>query len=403
MGRVFVISELYYPEQNATGHFLTGIAEALVEAGTKVKALCAQPSYNQRGIKAPKLEVRNGVSIRRCWSTTCDPKKPLGRILNFSTTSLSIGLRSFLSIRRNDRVIVVTNPPLLPFFIRFICWLKRARFILLVHDVYPDVLVPLGLLKPQHPLYRLMSWGNGRLYASSHKVVALGRDMARLIEEKSKGRATVSVIPNWGDVDKIKPSAKAENALLNELNLQGKFVVHYSGNHGRTHDLISIVEAAKVLKDEADIHFLFIGEGSGKAAAVERAEELGLKNVSFRTFVDRSELNTSLNAADISVVAFKHGMAGISVPSRLYNLMAAGKPILAVVDEQSEVADVIREADLGVTVPPNSPKLLADQILFLRDNDVVRTRFGSNSRKEVVSKYSYSAVKQQYRELFASL
>jgi glycosyltransferase involved in cell wall biosynthesis len=158
-----------------------------------------------------------------------------------------------------------------------------------------------------------------------------------------------------------------------------------------------------VLKDEADIHFLFIGEGSGKAAAVERAEELGLKNVSFRSFVDRSELNTSLNAADISVVAFKHGMAGISVPSRLYNLMAAGKPILAVVDEQSEVADVIREADLGVTVPPNSPKLLADQILFLRDNDVVRTRFGSNSRKEVVSKYSYSAVKQQYRELFASL
>jgi glycosyltransferase involved in cell wall biosynthesis len=401
--RVIVVTELYYPEQNATGHFLTGIAEALVEAGTKVKVLCAQPSYNQRGVKAPKLEVRNGVSIRRCWSTTCDPKKPLGRILNFSTTSLSIGLRSLLSIRRNDRVLVVTNPPLLPFLVRFTCWLKGAQFVLLVHDVYPDVLVPLGLLKPTQPFYKLMSWVNGKLYASSHAVVGLGRDMAALIEEKSKGCASVSVIPNWGDVDKIEPSPKAENALLHELNLKEKFVVHYSGNHGRTHDLLSMVEAANVLKDEADIHFLFIGEGSGKAEAVARAQALQLNNVTFRSFVDRSELNTSLNASDVSVVAFKHGMAGISVPSRLYNLMAAGKPILAVVDEHSEVADVIREADLGVTVPPNSPKLLADQILFLRDNDAVRARFGFNSRQEVVAKYSYNAIKQQYRALFASL
>jgi glycosyltransferase involved in cell wall biosynthesis len=248
-----------------------------------------------------------------------------------------------------------------------------------------------------------MSWVNGKLYASSHAVVGLGRDMAALIEEKTKGCASVSVISNWGDVDKIEPSPKAENALLHELNLKEKFVVHYSGNHGRTHDLLSMVEAANVLKDEADIHFLFIGEGSGKAEAVARAQALQLNNVTFRSFVDRSELNTSLNASDVSVVAFKHGMAGISVPSRLYNLMAAGKPILAVVDEHSEVADVIREADLGVTVPPNSPKLLADQILFLRDNDAVRARLGFNSRQEVVANYSYNAIKQQYRALFASL
>jgi glycosyltransferase involved in cell wall biosynthesis len=128
-----------------------------------------------------------------------------------------------------------------------------------------------------------------------------------------------------------------------------------------------------------------------------------LSNVTFRTFVDRSELNTSLNASDVSVVAFKTGMGGISVPSRLYNLMAAGKPILAVVDDDSEVADVIREAELGVVVPPESPQLLAAQIMALKNDSASRAQMAKNSRSEAVAKYSYEAIKQQYRDLFDSL
>jgi glycosyltransferase involved in cell wall biosynthesis len=324
-------------------------------------------------------------------------------LLNFATTSLSVGWRALFSIKRGDKVLVVTNPPLLPFFVRVVCWLKGANFVLLVHDVYPDVFVPLGLMKSSHPLYRMLSWVNGKLYASADRVVALGRDMARLVEDKSQGGAHVSVIPNWGDVDVITPMPKTENALLQKLNLTDKFVVHYSGNHGRTHDLLSIIEAAKLLEDEKDVHFLFIGEGSGKAEVVARASELELKNVTFCTFVDRAELNTSLNAADVSVLAFKKGMAGISVPSRLYNLMAAGKPILGVVDNNSEVADVIREAKLGVAVSPESPRNLAEQILSLRNDGDLRVKMAENSRNEAVSKYSYDITKQQYRDLFDSL
>jgi len=398
-----VITELYYPEQNATGHFLTGIAEALVDQNGSVSVLCAQPSYNQRGIKAPLGEKHHGVSIRRCWSTTCDPKKIWGRLLNFATTSLSIGWRALFSIKRGGKVLVVTNPPLLPFLIRLVCWLKGAKFILLVHDVYPDVFVPLGIMESRHPLYRMLSWVNGKLYESADRVVALGRDMARLVENKSKGAAKVLVIPNWGDVDAIAPTPKSENTLLQELNLTNKFIVHYSGNHGRTHDLLSLIEAAELLKYETEVHFLFIGEGSGKAEAVARAEALGLNNVTFRTFVDRSELNISLNASDVSVVAFKIGMAGISVPSRLYNLMAAGKPILGVVDEDSEVAEVIREAGVGVTVPPESPQELARQILQLKNDPQTLVSMGENSRKEAEASYSYAAIKNQYRRLFDSL
>lgn len=397
-----IISELYYPEQVSTGFFVTGIAEGLVEDGVEVNVYCAQPSYNQRGFRGAKSEEHNGVNIRRCWSTTYDHRTLLGRLLNIATTSLSISWRALLSIQRGDKVLVVTNPPLLPFFIRLACWLKSAKFILLVHDVYPDVLVPLRLLKSSHPVYQIMSWMTGKLYASAHSVVVLGRDMERLVESKSMGTAKVVIIPNWGDIHAIKPTPRAENALLQHLNLSDKFIVHYSGNHGRTHDLLSLVEAANLLEGETEIHFLFIGEGSGKKEAVERASELGLQNITFRTFVDRSELNLSLNASDVSVVAFKEGMAGISVPSRLYNLMAAGRPILAVVNDDSEVASVIREAGLGVTVPPESPQQLAEEILELKNDKESRTLMSKNSRAEAVEKYSYEAIRDLYRQLFKS-
>mgnify|MGYP005756899789 FL=1 len=131
MSRNIIVSELYYPEQNATGFILTGIAEGLAEKDS-VNVLCAQPCYNQRGIKAPKLEERNGVAILRCWSTTCDPKQIWGRLFNFATTSLSVGWRALFSIKRGDKVLVVTNPPLLPFFVRVVCWLKGAKLALLV-------------------------------------------------------------------------------------------------------------------------------------------------------------------------------------------------------------------------------------------------------------------------------
>ena len=115
MVTIRIISELYHPEQNATGYFLTGIAEGLVCDKNDVQVLCAQPSYNQRGERAPKQENRNGVTVRRCWSTICDPRKIWGRLLNFATTSLSIAWRALWSIRPADKVMVVTNPPLLPF------------------------------------------------------------------------------------------------------------------------------------------------------------------------------------------------------------------------------------------------------------------------------------------------
>ena len=402
MKNIKVVSELYYPEQSATGYFLTGIAEGLSENGFGVTVLCGQPTYNKRGVKAAKEETRNGVQIKRCLATTFDSKNILGRAINFFTISFSIALSAISKIKKADKVLVVTNPPLLPFFIRIICWAKGAKFYLLVHDVYPDVFVPLGLIKKSSFIYKCLSKLNTWLFESSYRIVVLGRDMRDLVEKKCRNLdyKKVVIIPNWADISEISFLDKGYCPLVKKNQLKDQFVVQYSGNHGRTHDLLSLVKAAEILKDKEDIKFLFIGSGSGKKALVNYAINKDLNNIIFEDYVDYSELNYALNTSDLFIISFKKGMAGISVPSRLYNLMAAEKPILAAVDSDSEVAQVIHEENIGKCVAPNSPSILAEQILYFKNNLNESRAMAHRARIAAENKYSSSVIREKYRLLF---
>ena len=398
-----VISELYYPEQNATGYFLTGIAEGLAKNGFRVTVLCGQPTYNKRGVKAEKEETRNAVQIKRCLATTFDSKNILGRLINFFTISFSIALSAISRIKREDKVFVVTNPPLLPFLIRLICWLKGAQFFLLVHDVYPDVFVPLGLIKKSSLVYKLLSKLNVLLFESAHKIVVLGRDMYELVQKKggNLNHKKITIIENWADINQISLIDKEVCPIVKKHKLKDQFIVQYSGNHGRTHDLISLVKAAEILKDKKDITFLFIGSGSGKKALVNYVKNKGIKNVIFEDYVEFSQLNYALNTSDLFVISFKKGMSGISVPSRLYNLMAAEKPILASVDSNSEVAQVLHEELIGKSVDPSSPSALAEQILYFKNNPSEVKLMADRARKAAETKYSSSVIEEKYKLLFS--
>lgn len=403
MKKIMVISELYYPEQNATGYFLTGIAEGLAKNGFRVTVLCGQPTYNKRGVKAEKEETRNAVQIKRCLATTFDSKNILGRLINFFTISFSIALSAISRIKREDKVFVVTNPPLLPFLIRLICWLKGAQFFLLVHDVYPDVFVPLGLIKKSSLVYKLLSKLNVLLFESAHKIVVLGRDMYELVQKKggNLNHKKITIIENWADINQISLIDKEVCPIVKKHKLKDQFIVQYSGNHGRTHDLISLVKAAEILKDKKDITFLFIGSGSGKKALVNYVKNKGIKNVIFEDYVEFSQLNYALNTSDLFVISFKKGMSGISVPSRLYNLMAAEKPILASVDSNSEVAQVLHEELIGKSVDPSSPSALAEQILYFKNNPSEVKLMADRARKAAETKYSSSVIEEKYKLLFS--
>lgn len=390
--RLWFVSDLFYPESDATGYFVSGVAMGIAERHLwAVSAICAQPGYKARGRIAPTRETFRNVNIYRCWATRFDHKRLFGRAINILTSSMSLGARTLLQVRRHDVVVAVTTPPLLPFLIWLVCALKKARFILLVHDVYPDVLVPTGFVRSNSLAYFVLTRFTGALYRSATSVVVLGRDMKMLVDRK--GRAINSrIIENWGDVDRIIPDPNLGTTFRSERSWPADFVVLYSGNHGRTHAIDTILRAAKRFddRDGASVSFVFSGSGSSKRTAVDLANRLKLvpQRVRFMDTVADDEFPGLLNAADLFVIAFKAGMAGISVPSRLYNALAAGRPILAICDQGSELWSVVEENRVGWCVTPDDIDGIVSSIEQASRKTHVYGEMSSRARALATSKYS---------------
>jgi glycosyltransferase involved in cell wall biosynthesis len=401
--RVWLVSELYYPELTSTGYFLTGIAEGLV-GDYDVFVLCGQPSYWARGVRAPFREMRNRVNVQRCRATTLDKNKLLGKIINLITISLSIFLAALFRFRSGDIVIVVTNPPLLPYLTALACRVRGTRIILLVHDVYPEILTRLGILKPQSIPLHLLNRASVWLYQSTDRILVLGRDMQCLVAEKlSSRRDRVVIATNWASFEMIVPAPRGNNQLLNTLHLKEKFVVEFFGNMGRPHCIEDLLDAAELLKPDPDIHFLLVGWGVKKVWAVKEKQARNLENMTIIDPLPREQSCDVQNACDIAINALSSDMRGISVPSRTYNVMASGKPMLAVCDDDSELAAVIHEEQIGWVVPPGRPDLLAAAIKVAKAAPDDLRIMGERAYQAAETKYTIASVLKVYTTLIEGL
>jgi glycosyltransferase involved in cell wall biosynthesis len=399
--RLWFVSELYYPEEVSTGYYVTKTAEGLA-VDRPVEAICAQPTYAARGTRAPRNEVHRNVRIHRCRTTTLDKDNSLFRLVNLLTVTVSFFVEILARVRRREIVLVATNPPTVPLLALIASRLRGARCVLMMQDVYPEALVAGGWMPAESLPVRLLRRVQRTMYHSMDRIVVLGRDMKDLVSSNmTRHRDRIRIIPNWADLEEIRPAAREDNTLLRDLRLLDRFVLQYSGNMGRTHDLEHLVEAARRLGDRA--HFLFIGAGARKRwlESTVNAEKLG--NVTILPLAPRSELNTSLNACDAAIVSFQPGMSGVSVPSRMYNVMAAGKPILAMADRDSELARVLQEEAVGRVVLPGDIDGLVGAIEELRNDPAERTRMGERARSAVERNYSYENTLSQYRGLIREL
>jgi colanic acid biosynthesis glycosyl transferase WcaI len=400
---VWILSELYYPEDSGSGYYTTKIAEAIAVRHC-VRVLTVQPTHSARGTKAPTNEVLNNVHIHRCLATTLNKNILIFHLLNLLTISVSLFFNALRRIHKDDIVLVITNPPTLPFVAYVACKLRRAKLILRIEDVYPEVLVAAGLVKANSALVKVFNRINRRLYKRADHIILLGREMLRLVQTKNgNGAVHATLITHWADSDQITPLPRENNALLRDLGLLYKFVIQYSGNMGRTHDLASLIQCAKILESENDIHFLFIGSGAKERWLRKTVTEIGLKNVTILPPQSRSDLILSLNACDMAVISFVNGMAGVSVPSRMYNIMSAGKPILAVSDRESELSRVILEENIGWIVRPESPGLIAEAIMEANADRKLLYQMSLKARAVAVEKYSRPIIMQKHKDLMDNL
>ena len=393
---LWVITELYYPEETSTGYYLTQTAEGLA-GHFDVKVICGQPNYSARGIHAAKHEIHKNVEIFRAAGTTLNKNIIAFRLLNMLTLGLSVFFTGLAKFRAGERVLVVTTPPSLPFVAAIAALIRGANYVLLIHDNYPEILFAVGKFNERSLLATILSYCNRWLYKNASKIIVVGRDMESLIKTKTEGLdIPIAVIQNWSELETVKPASRTDNTLLKELGLESKFVFLYAGNMGHPNDIKTIVDSAHQLKNNGDIHFIFLGTGVKEGFLRRSVEEMNLLNITILAPKPRAEQIVFLNACDVAIVSLVKRMRGVSMPSRTYNILAAGKPMLALTEAGSELALVIDEDKVGWHIAAGDVSGLTALILEIYKTRDGLLTFEKRSRHSAVTKYSIEVALNKY-------
>ena len=411
--KLAVLCPHYAPDTAPTGEVMTSIATELVARGHELHVVTSLPWYEHHRIEpgwgghVVRHEDTAWGRITRVHPFPTDKRKIPARAAAFAGFTL---LSTALALRgrpgaRPDAVLAM-SPPLT---LGGAGWLAARRwrvpFVFNIQDVFPDVAVELGAItNPQ--VIRVASWLERWTYRHSDAVTVLSDDLRDNLVAKITGTVPdaydrIRVIPNFVDTDRIQPADPEAGAYRREHGLEGRRVVMYAGNVGLSQSLDLVIDAARKLADRSDVVFVINGGGSGRAALREAA--VGLDNVRFVDFQPKERLPEVLAAGDIHLVPLRRGLARSSVPSKTYSILAAGRPVLASVDEGTEVARVVTDAGAGLAVPPDDPGAFTNALITLLDEPERAAAMGRAGRAFVERWASPAAVAERYEALFEEL
>ena len=344
------INQHYWPDVASTGQHLTDLAEHLVAEGWTVEILTGRATYLDSARDAPPREVHNGVSIRRLRTTRFGRGTHAGRLVDYATFYVQI-LAALLGTRRPALVVFLTTPPLMMVLGAIAKRLRGLRYGIWSMDLHPDAEVAAGMLGPTAPITKVLLWLMAVGYRNADFVVDLGRYMKERLVAKGVRPDRLHTIPVWSRSEEIDATPPEANPLRKELGLTDRFVVMYSGNAGIVHDFGPVLEAMRLLRDDPRIFWLFVGGGPQRRRIETFVREQGLEHFRYLDYFPRSRLRHSLAVGDVHLVTLKAEFAGIAVPSKVYGIMAAGRPVLFVGPQNSEIADVVTADDLGRVFP----------------------------------------------------
>ena len=381
------LNRSYWPDVEATGQLLTSLCEGLTPE-FDVRVLAGLPNAVVGHAEVPDWNAaseRNGVRIHRVAHTAFPKKSLIGKGVNF--LSFAWAARSALkSIQTPDVVVFETDPFLLAFAANRLQRRTNCKMIGYLQDIYPDVAVALGKVGNNWAVRRLRS-SLFDIYRRCDQMVVLSQDMAHLLIDGGVPKERISIVPNWADTQQITP-IEGRNCFRERHQLGTRFVAMYSGNLGLTQRLEEFVQAAQLLKDCRDIVFAFVGRGNQEAALRNLVRSNGLPNVLFFDYQSQSELCHSLSAASLHLVPLTTSLSRCLMPSKLYGILAAGRPFLTNAPEGSELHTIAATHHVGLTVKAGSPQAIADQIKWAACHPAELEVMGRNSRQLAIAQYS---------------
>jgi glycosyltransferase involved in cell wall biosynthesis len=387
--KLWIVTELFYPDETSTAYILTKIANYLT-CKYCVNVICGSKIYDKEKKIAISTEIVNSIKIIR--KRSGGYKNNLFSRL-FSSVSLSIRL-CFSLLRKahqNDTILLVTNPPMLMILVTCLLW-RRNRLIILVHDIFPENTIPARIIKShKNIVYKLFEKIFNKAYAKADTLITLGTDMHHVLEQKILKYYTntkIKIIQNWAEVNSIYP--------LNRATQSDQIRVLFAGNLGLLQGLEKFLSIIAKIKNPL-LLFIFAGTGVLKQKMTQIVNKLDINNVIFKDAFLRSEQISVLNDCELSLVSILDEMYGLGVPSKAYNIMAAGKPILFIGNEKSEIAEMVIRHEIGFVFSFEQENAIIDFFNNLSaDNLEFLSEMGIKSRETAEKYFSENVILDKF-------
>lgn len=398
---ILFLGQFFYPENNSSATLPFDTACGLVKAGYSVDALVGYPKEYCDKENIPLKECTEGVNIQRIRYLQLSRGKKLSRLINYLSFTLSAILHLF-KLSRYRSVIVYSNPPVLPLVAVLGNLLFGTKIVFVAYDVYPEIAYASNNVIPGSLLDKGMRCINHLMYKRVSCVVALTDEMKSFLLENRPELTEdrVVTIANWAHEQLCAADQEAYETLGYESN---QFVVSYFGNLGICQDVQTLLDAAKLLKDEPGIRFLIVGHGAKMADTADQIREYGLHNVQLLDFLTGKKFEQAISVSSCCVVSLEKGIKGMCAPSKFYSYLQGGKPVLAVVEEDSYLREEILREQVGRAVTLGDADGLAQVIRLLAGDPEGCAQMGVRARQQYDERYAMQIGLDKYTRIFTSL
>lgn len=399
MKKYWIVSQLFYPDETSTGYVMTKIAETILKIG-EVNVICGSANYHSAILSAVnKLDDR--IKISRVNVPSWNKNNLLLRLMSFILFTFGVAWKVLFNVKRNDTLVLVTNPPTLILLLGVLKRIKGFKMFVILQDVFPENLAVSGLISNKSFIYKLLLKLFNSSYNQANHLIACGIDMKDVFTKKVKKSMPITVITNWSDHLEIFEQPNFDKDQYYNLDLSNKILIQFAGNIGRLQGLDKFLNIYHQINNK-NLFLIIVGDGAFKEKLLHMQKEKNIQNILFLSSKPRTEQNNFLNACDIGLVTLSPGMYGLGVPSKVYNIFSASKPVFYIGDYKSEIFEYIQKHNIGWAFNWDQEEEISKFLAKLNTSnfDDFRKK-GGLARKLVEDQFTKEYILEKYKKTLA--